>query len=66
MSNWIKDIFNPQTRQWEEFYRNRWQHDKRILPCGSMRTRRAIVAWQRQRTPQRGRTRSSDDRQRDN
>jgi nitrate reductase alpha subunit len=30
MSNWIKDIFNPQTRQWEEFYRNRWQHDKLV------------------------------------
>lgn len=26
--SWIKDIFNPQMRQWEEFYRNRWQHDK--------------------------------------
>jgi nitrate reductase alpha subunit len=26
--SWIKDIYNPQTRLWEEFYRNRWQHDK--------------------------------------
>jgi nitrate reductase alpha subunit len=26
--SWIKDIVNPKTRQWEEFYRNRWQHDK--------------------------------------
>jgi len=26
--SWIKDIINPQMRQWEEFYRNRWQHDK--------------------------------------
>jgi len=26
--SWIKDIVNPNTRQWEEFYRNRWQHDK--------------------------------------
>ncbi len=25
---WIKDIYNPQMRQWEEFYRNRWQHDR--------------------------------------
>jgi nitrate reductase alpha subunit len=25
---WIKDIFSPQTRAWEEFYRNRWQHDR--------------------------------------
>ena len=25
---WIKDLVSPQTRTWEEFYRNRWQHDK--------------------------------------
>ncbi len=26
--SWLKDIIAPQTRSWEEFYRNRWQHDK--------------------------------------
>jgi nitrate reductase alpha subunit len=26
--SWIKDIENPKSRLWEEFYRNRWQHDK--------------------------------------
>ncbi|HWB83241.1 MAG TPA: nitrate reductase subunit alpha [Bryobacteraceae bacterium] len=26
--SWIKDIVNPKMRLWEEFYRNRWQHDK--------------------------------------
>ncbi|HLD75075.1 MAG TPA: nitrate reductase subunit alpha [Bdellovibrionota bacterium] len=26
--SWIKDIVAPDTRQWEEFYRNRFQHDK--------------------------------------
>jgi nitrate reductase alpha subunit len=26
--SWIKDIKNPDARKWEEFYRNRWQHDK--------------------------------------
>ena len=26
--SWIKDIISPKTRSWEEFYRNRWQHDK--------------------------------------
>jgi nitrate reductase / nitrite oxidoreductase, alpha subunit len=26
--SWIDDIANPQARQWEEFYRNRWQHDR--------------------------------------
>jgi nitrate reductase alpha subunit len=26
--SWIKDLISPKTRQWEEFYRNRYQHDK--------------------------------------
>jgi len=26
--SWIKDIISPDTRKWEEFYRNRFQHDK--------------------------------------
>ena len=26
--SWIQDIISPQTRQWEEFYRNRFQHDR--------------------------------------
>jgi nitrate reductase / nitrite oxidoreductase, alpha subunit len=26
--SWIKDEVDPQGRQWEEFYRNRWQQDK--------------------------------------
>jgi nitrate reductase alpha subunit len=26
--SWIKDIISPQTRNWEEFYRNRFQHDR--------------------------------------
>jgi len=25
---WIRDIFAPKQRQWEDFYRNRWQYDK--------------------------------------
>src|SRR5512142_2700570 len=25
---WIKDEVRPELRGWEEFYRNRWQHDK--------------------------------------
>jgi nitrate reductase alpha subunit len=25
---WIRDEFNPRQRNWEDFYRNRWQHDK--------------------------------------
>ncbi len=27
-TRWIKDEENPRLRSWEEFYRNRWQHDK--------------------------------------
>jgi nitrate reductase alpha subunit len=27
---WIQDLVSPKTRQWEEFYRNRWQHDNAI------------------------------------
>lgn len=26
--SWIEDIVSPQTRKWEEFYRNRFQHDR--------------------------------------
>jgi nitrate reductase alpha subunit len=26
--SWIKDIISPSTRKWEEFYRNRFQHDR--------------------------------------
>src|SRR6516225_1285533 len=29
-TTWIKDERDPQLRGWEEFYRNRWQHDKII------------------------------------
>lgn len=28
--SWIKDIFAPEQRSWEEFYRNRWSYDKKI------------------------------------
>lgn len=28
--SWIQDLVNPETRQWEEFYRNRWQHDRAV------------------------------------
>ncbi|OLS23178.1 MAG: Respiratory nitrate reductase 1 alpha chain [Candidatus Heimdallarchaeota archaeon LC_2] len=26
--SWIQDLTDPKSRHWEEFYRNRWQHDK--------------------------------------
>ncbi|WP_114313448.1 nitrate reductase subunit alpha [Thermus caldifontis] len=30
MRDWIKEIESPAERKWEEFYRNRFQHDKRV------------------------------------
>jgi len=30
MSNWVQERFDPAARRWEEFYRNRFQHDKRV------------------------------------
>ncbi len=26
--SWIQEIADPKAREWEEFYRNRWQHDR--------------------------------------
>lgn len=26
--SWIRDLVDPQARAWEDFYRNRWQHDR--------------------------------------
>ncbi len=26
--SWIKDLFQPQRRQWEDLYRNRWSYDR--------------------------------------
>ena len=28
--SWIQDLINPKARQWEEFYRNRWQYDRTV------------------------------------
>ena len=25
---WIQDIFDPERRTWEDFYRNRWSSDR--------------------------------------
>ena len=30
MKDWIKELESPAERKWEEFYRNRHQHDKRV------------------------------------
>lgn len=56
--NWIKDIISPKTRQWEEFYRNRHQHDKVVRSthgvnctggCSwNVHVRDGIVVWETQ------------------
>jgi nitrate reductase alpha subunit len=30
MGKWVKEVASPPERKWEEFYRNRFQHDRRV------------------------------------
>lgn len=56
--SWIKDIISPKTRKWEEFYKNRFQHDKVVrsthgVNCtGScswnVHVKNGIVVWETQ------------------
>jgi nitrate reductase alpha subunit len=56
--NWIKDLIRPETRSWEEFYRNRWQHDKVIRSTHGVNctggcswniyVKQGIVTWEMQ------------------
>ena len=58
--SWIKDIVNPELRQWEEFYRNRWQHDKTVRSTHGVNctggcsweiyVKDGIVTWEMQKT----------------
>ena len=53
--SWIKDIFDPDERRWEEFYRNRFQHDKVVRSTHGVNctggcswniyVKNGIVAW---------------------
>lgn len=55
---WIKDIFSPNERSWEDFYRNRWASDKIVrsthgVNCtGScswnVHVKQGIVTWETQ------------------
>ncbi len=57
---WIRDQISPESRTWEEFYRNRWQHDKVVrsthgVNCtGScswaIHVKDGIVTWELQQT----------------
>ncbi|MFA3782475.1 nitrate reductase subunit alpha [Melioribacteraceae bacterium 4301-Me] len=58
--SWIKDIISPSTRKWEEFYRNRFQHDKIVrsthgVNCTGgcswqIHVKDGIVVWETQQT----------------
>ena len=58
--SWILDIVNPQERKWEEFYRNRWQHDNVIRSTHGVNctggcswmiyVKDGIVTWEMQQT----------------
>ena len=57
-NSWIRDEVDPQSRGWEEFYRNRWQHDKIIrsthgVNCTGgctwqIHVKNGIVTWEMQ------------------
>ncbi|MBK7801084.1 MAG: nitrate reductase subunit alpha [Chloracidobacterium sp.] len=56
--SWIKDMISPKTRGWEEFYRNRWQHDKVVRSTHGVNctggcswniyVKQGIVTWEMQ------------------
>ena len=58
--SWIKDIVNPKTRAWEDFYRNRWQHDRIVRSTHGVNctggcswqvyVKDGIVTWEMQQT----------------
>ncbi len=56
--SWIQDLISPETRDWEEFYRNRWQYDKVVRSthgvnctggCSwNIHVKEGIVTWEMQ------------------
>lgn len=56
--SWIKDIFAPKQRQWEDFYRNRWSYDKIVRSTHGVNctgscswnvyVKQGIVTWEMQ------------------
>jgi nitrate reductase alpha subunit len=57
---WIQDLVNPKARRWEEFYRNRWQHDNAVRSTHGVNctggcswmvfVKEGIVTWEMQAT----------------
>ena len=60
MNQWSRDTVDPAARQWEEFYRNRFQHDKRVRTTHGVNctgscswevfVKEGIVTWELQAT----------------
>ncbi|MFQ5530509.1 MAG: molybdopterin-dependent oxidoreductase, partial [Gemmatimonadota bacterium] len=58
--SWIKDVTDPKFRVWEEFYRNRWQYDKKVRSTHGVNctggcswtifVKDGIVTWEMQAT----------------
>lgn len=58
--SWIKDLVQPEARKWEEFYRNRWQHDKTVRSTHGVNctggcswmifVKEGIITWEMQAT----------------
>ncbi len=58
--SWIRDLVDPKTRQWEEFYRNRWQSDKVVRSTHGVNctggcswqvyVKDGIITWEMQQT----------------
>ena len=57
---WIQDLVNPKSRKWEEFYRNRWQHDNIVRSTHGVNctggcswqvyVKDGIITWEMQQT----------------
>ncbi|MGZ8854213.1 MAG: molybdopterin-dependent oxidoreductase, partial [Thermoanaerobaculia bacterium] len=58
MVNWIQDLFSPESRSWEDFYRNRYAHDKVVRSthgvnctggCSwNIHVKQGLVTWETQ------------------
>ena len=56
--SWIQDLFAPEQRSWEDFYRNRWAHDKVVRTTHGVNctgscswnvyVKKGIVTWEMQ------------------
>ena len=57
---WVKDVISPERRQWEDFYRNRWQHDNVVRSTHGVNctggcswnvyVKNGIITWEMQAT----------------